>query len=88
MRRIVSYCLNASVAIWAQDDGAHLPTPLPLHMVDSGDVTEAEVLEVQQNWINTIKYMCKVFQDGGSVFRAAADAADELYAYNHSYIIA
>merc|ERR1711988_483795 len=42
---------------------------------------------VQNNWANAIKAISKTYKEGGDYIQAAADAAGELYAYDHSNVL-
>jgi hypothetical protein len=50
-------------------------------------VTEQEVLAVQRAWSTAIRDISRVHRGGGDYFKAAADAAGELYAYGHSKVL-
>ena len=50
-------------------------------------VTEAEVLELQENWSNAITSISSVYKDGGDYKQAAADAAGQLYGYGFSQVL-
>merc|ERR1719201_1130488 len=47
-------------------------------------VTEAEVLEAQKLWADSIASISKVYLDGGDYVAAAGDAAGKLYGYGKS----
>jgi len=50
-------------------------------------VTEAEVLELQENWSNAITSISSVYKDGGDYIQTAADAAGQLYGYGFSQVL-
>merc|ERR1712127_643760 len=50
-------------------------------------VTEAEVLEAQELWANSIASISKVYAEKGDYVAAASDAAGQLYGYGKSDVL-
>merc|ERR1719478_1036634 len=50
-------------------------------------VTEAEVLEAQDLWANSIAKISSVYAEKGDYVEAAGDAAGKLYGYGHSDVL-
>merc|ERR1719326_2844710 len=50
-------------------------------------VTEAEVLEAQKLWADSIASISKVYAEKGDYVGAAGDAAGKLYGYGHSDVL-
>merc|ERR1711966_87724 len=50
-------------------------------------VTEAEVLEAQKLWANSIASISKVYAEKGDYIAAAGDAAGKLYGYGKSDVL-
>lgn len=52
-----------------------------------GDITEAEVLELQGKWANAIKTISKTYLEKGDYIGEAGKAAGELYGYGHTNVL-
>jgi hypothetical protein len=50
-------------------------------------VTEEEVREVQANWAAAIKKITKTYKEKGDYIQTAADAAADLYYYDHGNVL-
>ena len=50
-------------------------------------VTEAEVMECQENWAAAIAACSKIYKEGGDYIGAAAGAAADLYGYGHTEVL-
>ena len=50
-------------------------------------ITEAEVLECQQNWANAIASISKTYLEGGDFVGAAGEAAGQLYGYGKTDVL-
>ena len=53
----------------------------------AADMTEAEVLELQEKWGSAIKAISKSYLENGDYVGAAGSAAAELYGYGHTDVL-
>lgn len=73
------------------DTAANTPQPQPrqnnLQLYSSECITEAEVIEAQQEWGEGIVRIGKVYSEGGDYRQAAMDHIQNLYAYDLSSVL-
>ena len=60
---------------------------VPYTPAGPADITEAEVLDAQKLWAESIASISKVFADGGDFVGAAGEAAGKLYGYGKSNVL-
>ena len=65
----------------------NLGVPAPVDLASLAALSEAEVVECQENWAAAIAACSKIYKEGGDYIGAAAGAAADLYGYGHTEVL-